>query len=373
MPNRIKTFKHNLRRLKLPVFTALSILLLSPAYPMGSNSTETVTIMTYNAENLFDTEHDEGKFDYTNMPLEFKKKNPRFMQKNCPDHKFYRKLCLNTDWSQKRLNEKLERFSEAILENTDDKGPDLLLLQEVENLNVLNMLKKRLNAENEGDDYRHAILIEGPDERGIDTAVLSKLDPAETEPQLHRLKLPDGDETRGILQADFRLSTGQILTVFNFHFPSQSNPVQFREIGFKKLNSLAEKIYEKDPDRLMIAGGDSNVTADEHHIFTDLTEKFFSDSLEYHHRKEHGVGGTHYYRGEWSMLDVFLIGRNLLENSTDMPSYRLDKGSFRVATEYDKQTYRNRHGHVIPSRYAHPKYYGVSDHYPVIFKLKLSP
>ena len=29
--------------------------------------------MTYNVENLFDTKHDEGKDDYTFLPLSFKR------------------------------------------------------------------------------------------------------------------------------------------------------------------------------------------------------------------------------------------------------------------------------------------------------------
>lgn len=328
-----------------------------------------VTIMTYNAENLFDTVHDEGKDDYTYLPLEFKLENKTFIEEKCPSNPHWRKSCLEMDWSKKRLETKLEHFSASILKNSKkNKGPDVLMLQEVENLRVLKMLQGELNRKTSGDKYKHAILIEGPDERGIDTAILSKLPLApNTSPVLHKVKLKR-DYTRGILQADFQLPSKEILSVLVFHFPSQRSPVEKREIGFNRLNEIGKAIQKKHPERLIIAGGDSNVINKEHHIFTDLTEDFWDDSLEFSINKEKGVGGTHYYRGHWSTLDVFLMNHNLSDEESN--GYHFNKKSIRIATAYSRQKYKNRNGDVIPSRYSHPKYYGVSDHYPVMLELE---
>lgn len=356
----------NLRRFSL-MFIFVAIFYPLSLFP---ETYQDISIMTYNAENLFDTEHDEGKNDYTYLPLEFKRKNKVLMQKKCPQNPHWRKSCFQMDWSQEKLKTKIERFSGSILANSNGKGPDILMLQEVENIHVLNELKNYLNQKNPDKKYIHSILIEGKDERGIDTAILSRLPLVSNSiPKLHNIKLQQ-DYTRGILQADFQLPSGEVLTVLVFHFPSQRNPVQKRETGFLRLNEIGKEILKKNPSRLIIAGGDSNVIQKEHHIFTELTENLWDDSLEFPIKKEKKVGGTHYYRGHWSMLDVFLMNHNLTEKNLKQKGYRLKNQSIRVATRFPLQKYKNKKGDVVPKRYSHPKYYGVSDHFPVMLELE---
>ena len=102
----------------------------------------------------------------------------------------------------------------------DSAGADIIAIQEVENLNIL----EKLRAEYLDDlGYQPAVLIEGTDARGIDVAFLSKF-PLARAPVLHPFDVPDYPEragdTRGVLQADFLLPDGSVLTGFAVHFPA---------------------------------------------------------------------------------------------------------------------------------------------------------
>jgi len=103
--------------------------------------------MTYNVENLLDTTHDEGKDDYTFLPLKLKKTHPECLAACKKNQSPYReKECLETDWSDEILETKLTRLAESIGQINNGQGPDIQILEEVENLHVLNMLADHLPA-----------------------------------------------------------------------------------------------------------------------------------------------------------------------------------------------------------------------------------
>lgn len=89
-----------------------------------------VSIMTYNAENLYDTEHDKGKSDYKWLPVKFKRRS-REVQEYCnkqkPEH---RDFCLNYDWNESVLRAKLYNLAEAIKAYHGNRAPDIVVLQE---------------------------------------------------------------------------------------------------------------------------------------------------------------------------------------------------------------------------------------------------
>ena len=58
-------------RYRLPPLL-LPLLLLVACVGRDAPPAPAVTIMTFNVENLFDTQHDEGKDDYTYLPLRAK-------------------------------------------------------------------------------------------------------------------------------------------------------------------------------------------------------------------------------------------------------------------------------------------------------------
>ena len=140
------------------------------------------------------------------------------------------------------------------------RGADIIAMQEVENVAVLERLR---NEHLGGLGYLPAILVEGTDTRGIDVAFLSRL-PLVGEPQLHPLLIPEfpdrqGD-TRGVLQADFEMPDGSVLTGFSVHFPAPFHPTPMRIAAYEHLAALRNALPD---DRHVFAAGDFNTTSSE--------------------------------------------------------------------------------------------------------------
>jgi endonuclease/exonuclease/phosphatase family metal-dependent hydrolase len=270
---------------------------------------------------------------------------------------------LNNDWTKDVVAEKMKRLKDVIMGLKNGNGPDILLLQEVENINVLEQLRKNY-LQKAG--YQKSILIEGPDVRGIDTAMLSRL-PLVGKPKLHILNLKNPAHkkqrpTRGILQATFELPHGQKLTMFSVHLPSQGGPTILR----KQALAILEKITTKLPkDRLIVIGGDFNITHNE-----DYKNKLLDTYIAKHFYISHRIGlfnekGTEVYRGHWSFLDMLMFSKNMFPRDVKkgwvfMPeSLRIPKHSiYQVSRFYS------------PNRFNPKSGGGVSDHYPVAVDLK---
>ncbi len=349
--------------MKIKYFTAALFFVLigcvSKQYTPKKNA---ITVMTYNVENLFDTLDDPGKEDETYLPIEMKKTVKHRAQCAKLSREWYRKQCLETDWSESKIERKIGRLADVILQVKDGQGPDVLILQEVENLNVLERLRQN-GLQKAG--YKEAILIEGPDERGIDVAILSKL-PQAGKAKLHEIKLDYIDRktgkvdptkparpTRGILQAQLQLPDGEVLTVFGVHFPSQSGPTALR----RKALSVLEKVRSSLPkNSYVIAAGDFNITTEE-----DGKEGLFEE-VSKNWMVSHKVGcdqcnGTHNYRGNWSFLDVILFSKNFQSEK-----WVLDKKSIRVPNKslYQLDFWGG------PARFNDGlSQKGVSDHWPL--------
>lgn len=320
-----------------------------------------VSLMTFNVENLFDTEHDKGKDDYTFLPLA--KKNTAAHKKICDKIKVprWKDDCLLKDWSEEILKEKLTRIAGTIKQVNAGQGPDILVMQEVENKKVL----ERLNKEFLNSAYAEVILIEGSDPRGIDVAIMSKL-PLNRKPVLHTIPLKSDDpeakkDTRGILEADLKLPDGSPLTVFAIHFPSPSHPADLRTQALAHLNSLATPLKAS---RYVIAAGDFNITAEE-----NVSEKR-SETLSNDWMVSHVVGcktckGTNYFppKKSWSFLDWVIFSKNL--ESKD--GWFLDTSSIQVLKGYGPQV--DAEGY--PARFkGGSEALGVSDHFPILTILR---
>lgn len=328
---------------------------------------QTLTVMTYNLENLFDTLDDPGKDDETYLPLKVKQASPE-LQKKCHSlkKKEWKKECLNLDWSEKVLQSKMKRIADVILKSNKDNGPDILILQEVENINVLEMLRTQHLSKY----YPHkGLLIEGPDKRGIDVAILSKLINIK-DPKLHLLKftaendLPKNKlpKTRGILEANFSLPDTSNLHVFAVHFPSQGTPSPARKQALKQLHQL---IKQKPTSDFIIAGGDFNITA-----YEEGKNKYFEslkgELLISHLEGCHECKGTNYFhpRKSWSFLDVLVFSKNFSDGA-----WALDKSSIRV---FNTNLYQNNKW-GSPMKFEQGRHQqGVSDHWPLMAEIFLN-
>lgn len=329
----------------------------APKDEYSSEPVNSFSIMTFNVENLMDTEHDPGKSDYAFMPLSAKN-NLRHKQ-ICEDMGRGKDECLNKDWPDSLLQKKMERVAAAIL-SYGGRGPDILIMQEVENIKVL----KRFNSGYLGAaGYKTLVLIEGGDFRGIDIAIISRF-PLAGKPVLHEIPFKPEKSSRGILRADFIIPGGDKITVYGLHFPSQASTVESRIQAFKFLSGLLSKHSSKD---LVFAGGDCNVTASED-VQNSVLNKYASDWIISHRAQTLSEKGTSYYEADdsWSYFDILLLSKNLDPAAKNNTGWALDPETIRISNGNPQQ--KNSNG--TPKRFNHKDGTGVSDHWPVALEIK---
>lgn len=323
-----------------------------------------ISVMSYNVENLFDTQKDEDRNDWEYLPKS---------QKNTPEHRAYcntqtgrnKDACFNLDWSENTLAAKMRNVADSVLQ-INGKGPDVLLMTEVENLRVLNQLNKNhLQAAN----YQTAVLIEGDDKRGIDNALLSRF-PLAKEPKLHRIDFKetakDGQKvpkTRGILEVALKLPNGQVLYTYTVHFPSAANPTVNRLDAVNTLLNIMET--ERDPSDLVVVGGDFNIIKEEE-AKTHFVEKTLASVFGVSHLVGcKSCNGSHYYQGEWSFLDMHLYSQSLMNARSE--GYELDVNSIRTPNQGKYQTRKDG----TPFRFEPSNQMGVSDHLPMYSEFEI--
>ncbi len=322
-----------------------------------------ITIMTFNVENLFDTSDDPGKDDSTYLPLSTKQNDAHRAHCNELPVERWRDQCLNYDWNATALEAKFAALARAILQFSGGRGPDILVLQEVENLSVLEALRTGSLA---AAAYRPAVLIEGADARGIDVAFLSRLEPAQ-QPVLHPVAHPGieqsrTDDTRGILEATFILPDGSLLTGYAVHFPAPYHPREMREQAYAALNSLLNGL----PDgRLAFAAGDFNTTSredTEHYLLDRLVRP---DWVVAHETGCADCPGTYYYppADSWSFLDMILWAR---PRGSEKTTWQLREGSAQLVNSAPGQTSDSG----TPERFELPAGTGISDHWPLLVTIE---
>ncbi|HVJ65328.1 MAG TPA: hypothetical protein VM901_08740 [Bdellovibrionota bacterium] len=349
--------------------------------------------MSYNVENLFDTFHDEGKEDFTYLPKWVKKQDPKIYE-YCKtlSSRFYRDECFDIDWTPEKLNKKLDSLTSVLQTVANGKGPDILAMQEVENLNVLNHWMKRSLREM---GYREVILIEGPDSRGIDGAIISKL-PLSGTPKYHdflsKLSAEEalsgfmsaqaeklfvgghGKAKRGILEARFDVGGGRDLTVLSNHWPSQANPSSERNEIAKLLSEVGTKAAAEG--RMLISMGDYNtIDTDKPHGINDwvINKKrkvHFLDARAEHNLEAGAhsdiLPGSHWYKGEYAALDKILL---LEPTAAEMCP---DWSSFNVINEEFMMIKASEGPHKLrPKRFDFKTAEGFADHLPITLDLNL--
>lgn len=328
-----------------------------------------ISVMTWNVENLFDTVHDEGKNDWTFLPLEHKDEKIKQACKEASIKDRYYKECISKDWNETFLKEKMQRLAKVILSQNQGKGADLVFLCEVENIRVLERLRQEYL---EAAGYQPGILLEGPDDRGIDCAFLTRL-PLDGSPVLHPITLSpvtDSDtaleaHTRAILQADFKLPGGDRMTALAIHFPAGFHPTEHRREALNQLKTVAQEAAKKS--QLVIAAGDFNINfkeADE--LYKNVAAKDWSIS---HLEGCKDCQGTYYFDPDknWSFFDAIMVFKGGLPPTQH--SWKMDPASVKVVNENFFQ--KKRTGH--PMRFFYDKGgepRGTSDHFPVLLQLK---
>lgn len=327
-----------------------------------------ISIMQFNVENLFDSTHDIGKNDYTFLPYRIKEFKEH--KDSCAKikNKKWKNQCLFLDWSKVNVDKKMKELASAILAQNNGKGADLVVLEEVENISILEEFRRNyLQAGN----YNPAILIEGKDKRGIDTAMLSRL-PLIGSPRLHYVPFSNIPEkgrkdTRPLLEATFKLPNNDLMTVFAVHFPAPYHPRIYRKESFNYLNLLLNKLPK---DRYVIAAGDFNVTSAErknHQILKNTISDYW---IITHDQKKMNTLGSSYYKPKksWSFLDMILLNKKFQAPGS---AWSLDLDSLKVANDYTGQN-KIDETLTVPNGYNIKTGVGVSDHWPIYLEIILN-
>jgi len=330
---------------------------------LNKPAVESVTVMSFNVQNLFDNIDDPGKDDKAYLPLAAKQTEAHIAACNEIEVDSWRDECLNLDWSDAAIDHKLDVLAGTIRQVNGGSGADIIAMQEVENASILDRLRTEKLADL---GYQPAILLEGADIRGIDVAILSKL-PLANEPQLHPLTLPDFPEregdTRGVLQATFTLPDQSLLTAFAVHFPAPFHPTEMRVAAYEHLATLLEALPD---DHHAFAAGDFNTTSKE-----DAREGLLDAFARPHWTLAHDVGcadcdGSYFYHGDssWSFLDMIFFAPACGAKTTA----QIRGDSVRIANDYPPQVGENG----TPERFRSDKGTGVSDHWPMTATIELT-
>lgn len=261
-----------------------------------------VSVLTFNVENLFDTNQNPLKNDFTFLPLHLKRSKKHL--KHCLKIKVkkWRQECLFLDWSNQELNSKLFQIAKTIKSVNQGRGADVVFLQEIENLEVL----KRLNDQHLTKLNYKAIFIEGQDPRGINTALLTRL-------KIHQnaklLKIPNrgSRKTREILQTTLVLPDGRHLQTLGVHLPSAMAAPYIREEILDFINLWKTK----NSGEMTLLAGDFNIHAKEEKKHSPLKRHMFSQWQMAH------LIGCFYCSGTYgkgtknrSFLDLVLLSKS---------------------------------------------------------------
>ena len=333
------------------MYKYLAIYFLALFFSFPAQSDSSFSVMTLNVNNLFDELDDPKKDDKAYLPIELKQTNKHINSCNRVPVNSWKNECLYLDWDSETKDAKLKNLARDIL-LYDETGPDILALQEVENINILKQLFKLL----EPYGYIDLELLESKDYRGIDTAIISKFEIIDS--TLHYIKFSgefEDKDTRPILDSTVLINDKKI-KVYNVHFPAGYHDVSMRIDSLNKLKTLLQT--HKMPT---VALGDFNVNTEED------SELFIYKDQEDLWDVAHSIGcadckGTYYYSygKSWSFLDTIFVSkqRNI--------SYDADSIKLHI-TEHNAYKDSGK-----PIRFNAKSKTGVSDHLPMVARIKIN-
>lgn len=334
--------------------TFLLSLLFSCSLPAQQN----FRVMSYNVENLFDTEDNPAKEDNEYLPSGSRR------------------------WTPGRYYQKLQQIAKVIIAAGEWDTPALIGLCEVESDSVLIHLLRRTPLRQQ--HYRYS-MTHGEDIRGINVALLYQRDKfgylGHTEYPV-RFSHKKHKHTRNILHVWGEVITGNILDVFVCHFPSRYGGEKESEAdrfdAARTLRRLCDSLQQIRPTLQIIIMGDFNDTPGDASLSRILGASTKSDKQPrptlcnlFADVPPRNDPGSHKYQGEWSQLDQIIISTTLSDSTASM---YLKQGSARTFAPpfllVRDKTWRGER----PKRSYYGFRYegGYSDHLPVVADFLLS-
>ena len=337
------------------------ILLVSPLWSLPAGD---LTILTYNVENLFDDVHDGSEFP------EFDPARGR--------------------WSSDLFHMRVETIAEVIRKAAPG-GPDVLLLQEVENENALRVLLRTGLS-----DLGYTFFVVVPKKKlPANVAIASRLPISHV--RSHGVHAWRKNPVRDIIEADIETKDG-VLHLFDDHWKSKAGGVKATERSrLESAGIVAQRVREilaEDPSTDIIVAGDMNESYDElervHGSYqTALVPasrttppSYRTSSLFLADEKTlPGIDasgrvilyepwfevasqnrGSYFYQGSWETIDHILLSAGLF----DSHGLRYKKGSFRVL----RLPFLLRPNGTLRSWTHLKKERGYSDHLPLLVTLE---
>ena len=318
-------FSHKLTLFLVPMILGIVLAGQVEAKDKGvfnlNTASDEIKVMTYNVLNLYDNVHDDGKKDWTWLPINHPLKKECVSVRN----PYYREACQTVNWTPAGIQMKLKQIKKAI--SHQGTLPDVLAVQEIENDNITRMLAKELG-------YRHFLVTNSPDSRGIDVALLyndDKIEYVEHEEidATSALNYP----SRSILRVHFRPRSGRLLDVIGIyvnHWPAQMvSPIKRVQVARLLAQHIDQQTMRIGKDNYnVITLGDFNLTQVEipnafHHV---LTNPFWENSLidvqDYSEVRRSPYRysmppGSYWINGLnlWRRLDRFAVSKNMVDDT----------------------------------------------------------
>ncbi len=288
-----------MKKLNKKNFIILAVILTFLCHSNSLFSQQKFRVMSYNIENLFDTEDDPVKDDNEFLP-------------NGSRH-----------WTYGRYTNKLNNLARVIAAAGEWGTPAIVGLYEVENEKVMDDFTKKSPLKNQ--KYRY-VITNSEDARGIDIAMMYQRDQFKyLYHKSHRIYFPNNPEkkTRDILHVTGCVMSGDTLDVFLCHFPSrrggevqsESDRVRAASVARSKIDS----IFKIRQNANVIVMGDFNDEPNNKSIYETLRARPYSQNMKkgelcnlfYPYLKKQNAG-TYKFGKEWNLLDQMIVSTNLL-------------------------------------------------------------
>ena len=343
---------------RMKKFTLLLIfaIIVFSSLSCAQKSNDTLFVAFWNLQNLFDTIDDPDKRD----------------EQFLPDGDY--------EWTDERLDIKLNHLARVIRSMNNEKGPDLLGVCEVEHQSMLDsMIIRYLSDKN----YKVAY-VESPDKRGIDNGLIYDAHKFEILAVSGDTVLLAGNwPTRPIVNATLIYKNIDTLSVYINHWPSRSRGRELSEpnriSAATTLRKSVDEEFADNPNAKIIIIGDFNDEPGNISILDSLNaHPIICDSLPNGNEFETGAElfnisyqaynnglGTYKYRDDWNMLDQVIVSGDLITN----PEFYYICNTFEIYKPYFLKTHSGKYKGTAFPTYGGKRYLGgYSDHFPVTVK-----
>lgn len=316
---------------------------------------KTLTIASYNVENLFDLDKSGLEYD-----------------EYIPND--------TSDWNQRNYKIKLQNIAQVIKE----MDADIIALQEIESLQAL--MDLRFTLKQKGLYYEHYAIADKKNTT-VKVALLSKI------PTLYskEISVTHTNEQRNILEAKFKIE-GKDLYIFVNHWKSKSGPESQRILSAK---ALAKRTEEIGHDKNIVLLGDFNSDYEEHIRFARQRNLNDTDGktginhvLGTIHQQERALDVkiaksgfynlwydtdeeerySYIFKGKKEAMDNILISQPLLEGK----EIAYVKGSIsNFSKEYLLKKNAINRWEISRAKVQKHKGKGYSDHLPIVAKVNV--